>query len=75
MRRLTRLVLVHRRNVILAIGASVIGMVISAVVPVVERTIIDDVVIAKSQSLAPWLGVLIVLGLAGFALSFVRRYA
>lgn len=73
--RLTRLVLVHRRNVILALGASVIGMVISAVVPVVERTIIDEVVIAKSQSLAPWIGVLIALGLVGFVLSFVRRYA
>ncbi|MDA8270387.1 MAG: ABC transporter ATP-binding protein [Actinomycetota bacterium] len=73
--RLARLVLTHRRNVTLALGASIIGMVISAVAPVVEKTIIDSVVISKSQPLAPWLAVLVVLGLAGFALSFVRRYA
>ncbi len=73
--RLTRLVLAHRRNVSLALGASIVGMVISAVVPVVERTIIDSVVIAKTQPLLPWLLALIALGLIGFALSFVRRYA
>ncbi len=73
--RLVRLVLTHKRNVTLALGASIIGMVISAIVPVVERTVIDSVVIARSQPLAPWLTVLVALGVVGFSLSFVRRYA
>ncbi|TAN28789.1 MAG: ABC transporter ATP-binding protein [Actinomycetota bacterium] len=50
-------------------------MLISAVVPIVERTVIDKVVIARTEPLAPWLTVLIALGILGFALSFVRRYA
>lgn len=74
-KRLTLLVLKHRRNVVLALSASIIGMVISAVVPIVERTIIDKVVIAKSEPLSLWLSVLIGLGVLGFALSFVRRYS
>lgn len=67
--------LTHKRNVVLALGASIVGMVISAIVPIVERTIIDSVVIAKTQPLAPWLAVLVALGMTGFLLSFVRRYA
>ncbi len=73
--RLTLLVLTHKKNASLALGASIIGMVISAIVPIVERTIVDSVVITRTQPLMPWLIVLILLGLIGFALSFVRRYA
>lgn len=73
--RLTRLVLVHRRNVVLALGASISGMIISAIVPIVERAIIDHVVIAGNAPLAPLLAALVGLGVLGFALSFVRRYA
>lgn len=73
--RLARLVLAHKKNVILALGASIIGMVISAVVPLVERTIIDKVVIARTQPLSLWLSLLVALGIIGFALSFVRRFA
>lgn len=73
--RLTRLVFTHKKNVFIALGASISGMVISAVVPLVERTIIDKVVIAKSEPLSLWLAVLVALGFCAFALSFVRRYA
>lgn len=73
--RLARLVFTHKKNVFIALGASISGMVISAVVPLVERTIIDKVVIAKSEPLSLWLIVLVSLGFSGFALSFVRRYA
>ncbi len=73
--RLARLVVGHKRNLVLALGASIVGMLISAVVPLVERTVIDKVVIANAEPIAPWLAVLIALGIFGFALSFVRRYA
>ena len=33
----------HRRNVALAFGAAVVGMVIQALTPVVEKVIVDDV--------------------------------
>ncbi len=74
-KRLAILVLSHRRNAFVALGASIAGMIISAIVPIVERTIIDKVVIAKSEPLDQWVIVLVGLGVVGFALSFVRRYA
>ena len=73
--RLARLVVGHKRNLVLALGASIVGMLISAVVPLVERTVVNKVVIANTEPMAPWLAVLIALGIFGFALSFVRRYA
>ena len=74
LRRLARYCWHYRTQVLLAFGASLLGMGVQAAVPLVERLVVDDAVLAKSQPLLPWVLVLVGAGLARFGLSFVRRY-
>ncbi|SNQ49263.1 putative ABC transporter ATP-binding protein [Frankia canadensis] len=73
-RRIGRSVMVYRRNVILAFGAALLGTLVTAAVPLVERQVIDNVVVAHRHSLTPYLIVLIASAFAIFGLAFVRRY-
>ena len=74
LRRLLPFLMAHKRNVFIAFGVSVLGQTASALTPVVERTIVDDVIVNQRQPLAPWLAVLIAAGVFGFVAAFVRRY-
>jgi ATP-binding cassette subfamily B protein len=73
-RRLLPYLLAHRRNVLTALGASVAGMVVSGLTPLVRKILIDDVVLARRRPLAPWLLLLLAFGLFRFGAAFVRRY-
>src|SRR5436190_7674035 len=64
----------HKRNVFIAFGVSILGQSVAALTPIIEKTIVDDVVIAHNSPLAPWLFLLIAAGVFGFAASFIRRY-
>ncbi|MBX3285756.1 MAG: ABC transporter ATP-binding protein [Actinobacteria bacterium] len=64
----------HRRNVAIALVAAFAGQAIAAVVPLIARHVIDDVVVAGTAPLAPALAALLVAALARFALAYVRRY-
>ncbi|MDA8046580.1 MAG: ABC transporter ATP-binding protein [Actinomycetota bacterium] len=64
----------HRAHVLLAFGAALLGGAVSAAMPAVERQIIDRVIIAHREPLAPWLAVMAGLALATFASSYVRRF-
>ncbi|SHF81621.1 ATP-binding cassette, subfamily B [Jatrophihabitans endophyticus] len=64
----------HRRHVVLAFGAALLGSAGQVVVPLIAREIVDDVVIARTASLWPWLVTLFVVAAATFALAYVRRY-
>ncbi|WP_251745702.1 ABC transporter ATP-binding protein [Frankia sp. AiPs1] len=66
--------MVYRRNVILAFGAALFGTLVTAAVPLVERQVIDNVVVTHRHSLTPYLVVLLAAGVAIFAAAFVRRY-
>ncbi len=74
LRRLTGHVLRYRRNVVLAFGAAVFGTAIAAVTPLIERAVIDNVVVARRQPLAPYVIALLAAGVLRFAAGFVRRY-
>jgi len=73
-RRLGRAMLVYRRNLYLAFGAAFLGTLVTAAVPLVERQVIDNVVVAHRQALTPYLVVLLASGVLIFGLAFVRRY-
>ncbi|MFV2119846.1 ABC transporter ATP-binding protein, partial [Streptomyces sp. Act-28] len=64
----------HRLDVVLALGSSLGGMAVMALVPLVTKIVIDDVIGAGTGSLATWIGVLIAAALAVYALTYVRRY-
>ncbi len=74
MRRLAPFMLAHKRNVAIAFGVSVLGMAVSALTPLVEKVIIDDVIGQRTRPLAPWLAILVLAGFIGFGTAYVRRF-
>nr|WP_202516681.1 ABC transporter ATP-binding protein [Streptomyces sp. SID161] len=64
----------YPRNVILALGASLAGMAVLAVVPLITKVIIDDVIGGHSRAMAPWAGALVGAAVVVYALAYVRRF-
>ncbi|MFJ4617952.1 ABC transporter ATP-binding protein [Streptomyces sp. NPDC088812] len=64
----------HPADVVLALGSSLGGMAVMAVVPLFTKVIIDDVIGDHSRAMAPWAGALIGAALAVYALTYVRRF-
>ena len=58
----------------LALGTSIVGMLVAVVVPLVERQIIDTVMVARRGSVVPYVAVIVALALGSFGFSFLRRY-
>lgn len=55
-------------------GGALVGMAATGLVPMVQRQIVDQVILERTAPLQPWLAALIGLGLVAFGAGFVRRY-
>lgn len=64
----------YRRGVLLAFGASVVAMATMATVPLIQRAIIDNVVLGHGEGLPQLAGALLIAAVITFGASFVRRY-
>ncbi|MER8089262.1 ABC transporter ATP-binding protein [Streptomyces sp. NPDC058316] len=64
----------YRRNVLLALGSSLAGMAVMALVPLITKVIIDDVVVDHTRSLAVWTGLLVVAAVLVYISTYIRRY-
>ncbi|WP_425319688.1 ABC transporter ATP-binding protein [Streptomyces pluripotens] len=64
----------YPRDVVLALGSSLAGMAVMAVVPLITKVIIDDVIGNHSRAMAPWAGTLIGAALLVYALTYIRRF-
>ncbi|MGW1869221.1 ABC transporter ATP-binding protein [Streptomyces mauvecolor] len=73
-RRLTGYAWRYRRNVVLALGSSLGGMAVMALVPLITKVIIDDVIGHHTRSLAVWTGLLIASAVVVYGLTYIRRY-
>ena len=73
-RRLAKQVWVHKTNVLISFVAAVLGSLGQAVVPLVARTIVDDVIGQDGARLWPWLALLVVIAVAVFFFAYLRRY-
>ncbi|MET9319061.1 ABC transporter ATP-binding protein [Streptomyces sp. NPDC003038] len=73
-RRLAAYAWRYKLNVLLALGSSLAGMAVMALVPLVTKVIIDDVIGDKSKDMAPWAGALIGAALLVYVLTYIRRY-
>jgi ATP-binding cassette subfamily B protein len=60
--------------VVLALGASLAGMAVMAVVPLITKVIIDDVIDSHTRDMAPWAAALIGAAVLVYASAYVRRY-
>ncbi|MFI9339886.1 ABC transporter ATP-binding protein [Streptomyces sp. NPDC052773] len=64
----------YPRDVVLALGSSLAGMALMAIVPLITKVIIDDVIGGKTREMAPWAGALIAAALLVYVLTYIRRY-
>ena len=64
----------HRRDVVLSVGAAVLGSVAQTAVPLVARQIVDGVILTRTSALWPWLLLLLGLAAASFGFAYIRRY-
>jgi ATP-binding cassette, subfamily B, bacterial len=72
--RLVSYLLRHRRDLVSALAAALLGSACMAMVPLVERHVIDHVIGGSHSSLWVWLLLLLVLAGAAFGFAFTRRY-
>ncbi|MFF4581830.1 ABC transporter ATP-binding protein [Streptomyces sp. NPDC001389] len=73
-RRLAAYTWRYRLNVLLALGSSLAGMAVMALVPLVTRVIIDDVIGNGTRRMGPWAGLLVGAAVLVYAATYVRRY-
>ncbi|TBO56723.1 ABC transporter ATP-binding protein [Streptomyces kasugaensis] len=73
-RRLTRDTWQYKKDVLLALGASLAGMAVMALVPLVPKLIIDDVIVRQDRPLAPWATLLVVAAVVVYGLTYIRRF-
>jgi ATP-binding cassette subfamily B protein len=73
-RRLAGQVWVHKNNVLISFAAAVLGSMGQAVVPLVARKIVDDVIGHDGARLWPWLALLVVIAVLVFWFAYLRRY-
>ncbi|MFF8510047.1 ABC transporter ATP-binding protein [Streptomyces sp. NPDC015492] len=72
--RLARRCLRHRRSVLVAVLAALLGTATSALVPLVTMVIVDDVVLRPARSAALWTGALLALAALGYLAAHLRRH-
>ena len=73
-RRLAGYTLRHRGDVLLSLGAAMLGSLSQTAVPLVARQIVDGVIVAHNSPLWPWLVLLVALAGASFGFAYIRRY-
>ncbi len=64
----------HRRSVLLALFGAVVGMAALAMVPLIQKVIIDDVILGGGNGLVPLAALLLATAAISYAATFVRRY-
>ncbi|WP_298561147.1 ABC transporter ATP-binding protein [Streptomyces luteogriseus] len=64
----------HPKDVVLALGSSLVGMAVMALVPLITKVIIDDVVSEHTRDMTTWAGLLVAAALVVYVLTYIRRY-
>jgi ATP-binding cassette, subfamily B, bacterial len=73
-RRLAGYLLNHRRNVALALTGALLGSACQTLVPLIARQIVDGVIVRHDSPLWPWLALLVIVAVATFGFTYLRRY-
>jgi len=64
----------HRRALWASVALAIGGQVLLAMVPLLQKVVVDDVIVGRTRPLAPWIAVLLGVAVIGFAAHTVRRY-
>jgi ATP-binding cassette, subfamily B, bacterial len=73
-RRLARYCWRSRQGVLLGLVGSLGVSGIAVLTPLAVREVVDEVIIAERQPLAPWLGLLVLAGVGRAGFAFLRRW-
>src|SRR2546421_18965 len=73
-RRLVGYLKPHKKNAYVAFGVAIGGQLIQSLLPVVQKVVVDDVITTHRRPLAPWLTLMIVMGVATFVCAYFRRF-
>ena len=73
-RRLVGYMKPHKKNAYIAFGVAAGGQLIQSLLPVVQKVVIDDVITTHQRPLAPWLALMIGMGILTFIFAYFRRY-
>ncbi len=65
----------YKRLLVIATSASLAIVGVGVTVPLIQRAVIDDVIIKRTQPLAPWAGALLGVAVLNLIVSRTRRYA
>lgn len=63
----------ERRLLARSIVCAVVGQSLIGLLPLIQKIILDDAVVAQRRPLAPWLGAMVAVGVASFWLQYRRR--
>jgi ATP-binding cassette subfamily B protein len=74
LRRLTAYCWRYRRSFVLALGGALLATVVTAIIPLIQRAIVDDVIVTHSRSIWPLAIGLLAAAAANFGFTFMRRY-
>jgi ATP-binding cassette subfamily B protein len=74
LRRLAAYCWRYRRDVVVALGGAVAAAAATAAIPLVQRRIIDDVIVTHRQSVWPLAAALLALAAVNFGGVYLRRY-
>ena len=75
LRRLTAYCWRYRRNFIFAAAGAVLATAFTAAIPLIQRDIIDNVIVTHKQSIWPLAIALLAVAVANFGATFLRRYS
>jgi ATP-binding cassette, subfamily B, bacterial len=64
----------YRKNVVISLSGALLAAVATAAIPLVQRRIIDDVIVTDRQSIWPLAGLLLVVAAVNFVAIYMRRY-
>jgi len=74
-RRLTVYCWRYRRDFILALSGALLATVVTAVIPLIQRAIVDNVIVTHTRSIWPLAIALLAAAAANFGFTFMRRYS
>src|SRR6201996_4998969 len=74
LRRLTAYCWRYRRSFILALVGAVLATVFTAIIPLLQRSIVDNVIVTHKDSIWPLAIALLVVAAATFGATFLRRF-
>src|SRR5690606_40029824 len=74
LRRLWPFLRRYRGTLLAALAVSVVAQGLIALLPLLQKVIVDDAIVERERSLGPLLVLLIAVGAAGFAANWTRRY-